>query len=127
MSDDQRPPVILVVDDEPLVRSTVCEQLQSTGYSVHTAASGDEAYGMIQDGVRFDVLLTDVRMPGTLDGFGLIRRVLARYPQALTIAMSGFVGDDHLETRAADRFIGKPFTMARLERELSDLLEPRLC
>jgi CheY-like chemotaxis protein len=127
MIDDQRPPVILVVDDEPLVRSTVCEQLQSTGYSVHTAASGDEAYDMISEGVRFDVLLTDVRMPGTLDGFGLVRRVLALLPGARTIVMSGFVGDDHLETRAADRFIGKPFTMARLQRELSDLLAPGLC
>ncbi|MGK6324859.1 response regulator [Sphingomonas sp. DT-51] len=127
MSDDQRAPVILVVDDEPLVRSTVCEQLQNTGYDVRTAASGDEAFDMINGGVRFDVLLTDIRMPGSLDGFGLIRRVLALVPSARTIAMSGYVGDDHLETRAADRFIGKPFTMARLQRELSDLLQPGTC
>lgn len=121
---DGRAQIIFVVDDEPLVRSTICDHLEHEGYAVATASSGDEAYDMIAGGLAFDLLLTDVRMPGTLDGFDLVERVLARDPAAKTIVMSGYAGERGTAAARGDAFIAKPFTVARLHQTVASLLPP---
>lgn len=122
MGAERRFPVILVVDDEPLVRSTVCGYLEHMGHVVTAAASGDEAYRMVREGARFDLLLTDIRMPGEIDGFELIDRVRALRPRAAVIAMSAYAGSDQGARLRADVFLRKPFTIARLEQAVSELL-----
>lgn len=112
---------VLVVEDEPLVRMMVCELLDDAGYRVEEAGSGDEADALITAGLNPDVLLTDIRMPGTLDGFALIRRTLARLPQVKTIAMSGYTGVSG-DASVADRFLSKPFRPTDLQREVAALL-----
>lgn len=113
---------ILVVDDEPMIRSMVCGLLEDAGYDVTEAESGDAADALMRDGEQFDLLLTDIRMPGLLDGVELIRRTLARYPGMKTIAMSGFAGMEYASIKVADLFLSKPFTPSRLEREVATLL-----
>ncbi len=113
---------ILVVEDEALVRTMVCEMLTDAGYDVQEAQSGDEADALMSAGLRIDLLLTDIRMPGTLDGGDLIRRATGRCPALKTVAMSGYAGAKYLCENVADRFIAKPFTSSVLQREIAGVL-----
>lgn len=102
----------------------VCELLDDAGYRVEEAESGDHAEALIVAGLHPDLLLTDIRMPGSIDGFDLIRRTVARLPAVKTIAMSGYTGASG-STQIADRFLSKPFRPTDLQREVADLLSSR--
>jgi PAS domain S-box-containing protein len=80
---------ILVVEDEEAVREIVGDQLRSLGYSVKEAANADEALAELQR-QRFDVVLTDVIMPGRLNGKGLSDEVRRLWPGTRVVFMSGY-------------------------------------
>ena len=80
---------ILVVEDEDSVRSIVTEQLRSLGYSVKHAANADQALDCLRV-ARFDLLLTDVMMPGRLNGKGLSEEVERQWPDTRIVFMSGY-------------------------------------
>lgn len=80
---------ILVVEDEPHLREAVSEALALEGFSVTEAASGDEAAGLIEDPDGFDLLLTDVQMPGLLDGLDVAARARARHPSIPIVVATG--------------------------------------
>lgn len=79
---------ILVVDDEGANRYSVSKTLQRVGYMVSEAASGEDAIELMGEEV-FDVVLTDIRMPG-LDGVELLRRIKEQAPDAIVILMTGY-------------------------------------
>jgi two-component system, OmpR family, alkaline phosphatase synthesis response regulator PhoP len=79
---------VLVVDDEGANRYSVSKTLQRVGYFVSEAASGEEALEVIK-GQHFDVVLTDIRMPG-LDGVELLRRIKEEAPDAIVILMTAY-------------------------------------
>ena len=79
---------ILVVDDEMAARSAVARLLQERGYTVHALGSGQEAINFANH-TPFDVLLTDFRMPGGLDGLTTVRAVRHINPQVVAIIMTG--------------------------------------
>ena len=64
---------ILVVDDEVLIRMTICQYLRECGYKVIEAASADEALQILESNMPIDVVLSDVAMRGSMDGFGLAK------------------------------------------------------
>ncbi|MBI3198491.1 MAG: response regulator [Rhodospirillales bacterium] len=80
---------ILVVEDEESVRAVIGEQLQSLGYEVKLAGSAEEALAELRAS-RFDLLLTDVVMPGRLNGKGLSEEVARRWPDTRIVFMSGY-------------------------------------
>lgn len=79
---------ILVVDDEGAIRYSISKTLQRVGYQVSSAASGEEALDLM-DVHSFDVVLTDIRMPG-LSGVELLARIKERAPDSIVILMTGF-------------------------------------
>ena len=79
---------ILVVDDEGAIRYSVSKTLQRVGYTVHEAASGEEALEMMKKD-DYDVVLTDIRMPG-LTGVELLKRIKEVAPDAIVILMTGY-------------------------------------
>ncbi|MEM6284150.1 MAG: response regulator, partial [Chloroflexota bacterium] len=79
---------VLVVDDEGAIRYSVSKTLQRVGYRVSEAASGEEALEQIAE-QEFDVILTDIRMPG-IDGVELLRRIKDLVPDASVILMTGY-------------------------------------
>lgn len=79
---------VLVVDDEGANRYSVSKTLQRVGYVVTEAASGEEALEVMAN-EHFDVILTDIRMPG-LDGVELLRRVKDEAPDAIVILMTAY-------------------------------------
>lgn len=83
---------ILVAEDEPILTLMLTDVLQDLGYDVLTAKSGQEALEMVEGGAAFDLLLTDVVMPGRIGGFELARRVRALRPGVPVIYTSGYTG-----------------------------------
>jgi len=79
---------ILVVDDEGANRYSVSKTLQRVGYMVSEAASGEEALDIMKEN-SFDVVLTDIRMPG-LDGVELLRRIKEESPDSIVILMTAY-------------------------------------
>ena len=81
---------ILLVEDEWLIRTMVAEQLTDGGFTVREAEDGDQASALIvQDPDAFTLLVTDIHMPGSLDGIGLARLVRAFRPNFPVIYMTG--------------------------------------
>jgi two-component system alkaline phosphatase synthesis response regulator PhoP len=79
---------ILVVDDEAAIRYSVSKTLQRVGYTVREAANGEEALEALK-GTWFDVVLTDIRMPG-IDGVELVRRIKDADPDTVVILMTAY-------------------------------------
>ena len=79
---------ILVVDDEGAIRYSISKTLQRLGYQVHTAETGEEALEMMQR-QEYDVVLTDIRMPG-LTGVELLARIKEEAPDAVVILLTGY-------------------------------------
>ncbi len=107
---------VLAVDDEPAVRRHVALLLRGLGFEVEEAESGPAALERIDAGTRFDLLLTDIVMPGGMNGFDLARKALARCPQLSVLYMSGFAVDARERTPDMPEapVLAKPFRRAQL-------------
>ncbi len=84
------PPTLLIAEDEFIVRLTIAEFLRDEGYTVIEAGSADEALDVFVSGQAIDLLFTDVRMPGSMDGSELARRVRSDWPRTHIILTSGY-------------------------------------
>jgi PAS domain S-box-containing protein len=117
---------VLVVEDEPAIRSLACEMLEGQGYRTLSAASGEEALGLaVRHAGPIHVLLADVVMPG-LAGPALAERFAVVRPEARVLFMSGYAGDD-LARRGlpedALHLVPKPFTADLLGRRVREALD----
>lgn len=101
---------ILVVDDEVMMRNLILKILESEGYQITMTSSGDEALAMLKEN-NYDLLLTDVKMPG-MSGFELLKQVKKSWPDMVVIVMTGY-GDAYTVKEAlllgADEYVSKPF------------------
>ena len=104
---------ILVVEDEFLIRLTLVEALTDEGFDVVEAESGDAALPVLQQDASIEVLLTDIQLPGALDGRRLAQRARETQPDLPVLFMTGRP-DPALEAQASplDRFISKPYTLS---------------
>jgi two-component system response regulator AtoC len=123
---DAAPQHLLLVDDEQGFREVVAERLAEHGYAVVQAGSGEAA---IQELARFafDILITDLRLPG-VDGRTVLEDALARYPEIIAIVITGYgtVREAvEITKRGAEGFISKPFQFEELSHELDVALEKR--
>lgn len=84
------PITVLIAEDEFPVRLTIAEFLRDQGYEVIEVDNADEALAIFKSGKSVDLLFTDVRMPGTMDGCELARRVRAEWPATPIILTSGY-------------------------------------
>lgn len=103
---------ILVVEDEILIRFMLADSLRDIGYRVLEAGDGDEGLEILTSGQTVDLVVTDVRMPGEVDGMELTRRSKLLVPSRPVIVCSA-----HLlmsESFPADAFLAKPFGIAEL-------------
>jgi CheY-like chemotaxis protein len=116
---------VLIVDDDPLVRSLTERVLTRLGYTVMAAADASEAVELVsKEGNHVDLMLTDVIMPQQ-SGPALHQRILELQPDVKVIYMSGYTGD-HIGDRAADApLLTKPFTLKQLSDAIRAVLEGR--
>jgi CheY-like chemotaxis protein len=111
---------LLVVDDEPSIRSTMTQVLAEIGFRVRSAEDGFAALLELQQEIP-DILLTDLNMPG-MSGFELLTAVRQSFPSIRTIAMSGsFSGNEVPSGVAADAFFQKGSSMGALLRIIENL------
>lgn len=115
---------ILVVEDEVLIRLSLAETLRDEGFSVVEAANADEALAILASSTALDVVLTDVNMPGSLDGVALGRYVRSTRPELKVIVVSGRV-PPAAAAEAADAFLAKPYDPASIVRTIDLLLSDR--
>ncbi|WP_263365397.1 HD-GYP domain-containing protein [Edaphobacter bradus] len=108
---------ILVVDDEPAVRSIIAAMLQRSGYSPVLANGAEEALIRLREDPAYDLVLSDIMMPG-IDGISLLDRISADHPGTPVILITA-VHDIHVATNAFRRgavdYLLKPFERAQLE------------
>ena len=104
-----RPTVVLVVDDEPLVRMLGVEVLEDAGFAVVEAGDAAEALDKLRSHPDVRVLFTDVNMPGELNGLELARLVHERRPDIRLLVASGQVRPTPAEVPDGGQFLPKPW------------------
>jgi signal transduction histidine kinase len=114
---------ILLVEDDDAVRAPVVEYLSHLGYQVHQARTGAEA---MQLTASFDLVITDIVMPGGVSGFELGRRLCQLRPGAKVVYTSGYtpeLASRELELREGHDFLSKPFALEQLARTVRTRLD----
>jgi PAS domain S-box-containing protein len=111
-----QPLKVLLVEDETSVAQVVQAMLESLGHTVRRAEQADEALKILRTTARYDVLLTDVIMPGGVDGFELARLAVERRPTLSVLLTSGYAGEalDRALGESPWPFLKKPYSEADL-------------
>ncbi len=113
----------MVVEDEWLIRTVVVEVLADAGFEVIEAERGDVALETLeQDKSAVDILFTDIRMPGSIDGLQLARRVAALKPDMAIVVASGNYMPSKRDLPSGCLFMSKPYSLTELPTKLSDFL-----
>jgi CheY-like chemotaxis protein len=123
MTQENERPVVLIVEDEPLVRMLGADVLEEAGFEVVEAFNGDEALEVLAARPDIDVLFTDVNMPGSLDGLDLARVVHASRPDIKLLIASGQVRLSEDQIPDAGRFLAKPYGPEAIIRHVRELME----
>ena len=113
-------PLILVVEDDGLIRLDLVDQLVDCGFSrVLEAANADQARRVIEANPEITLLLTDIDMPGTMNGVALAFWTAAKLPNCRIVIVSGRFHPDADKLPLGARFLSKPFS----ERKFGQILE----
>ena len=114
---------VLLVEDEDMVRAVAERALTRAGYTVTAAADGDEGLAYVEQGAEFDLVLSDVVMPG-MDGPAMVREIRARHPSLPVLFMSGYAEEQlRKEIDIADvHFLPKPFTVQQVTDKVGGVL-----
>ena len=115
-------PVVLVVEDEVLIRMNTVEIIEDAGFDVLEAANADEAIVLLEARLDIQVVFTDIDMPGSMNGIKLAQAVRGRWPPIKIIATSG-----HFKLQAGDlpddgRFLPKPYNSKQVSDILRDIM-----
>lgn len=124
---------ILIAEDEAEVLAILVATLKKVGYDVASAMSGDEALAMFRADTSFDLLLTDIVMPGNVQGIELSQILRDMKPSLKVVFVSGYAGDavgDDLQVPEGDTRLMKPVRrdalLSTIEKALSDLNKPQM-
>ena len=121
-TENRQSPTVLLVEDEVLVRMMLADQLREAGCTVVEASDADEALLLLrQNLVRIDLVISDVRMPGSMDGLGLARVIRSECPELKIILMSGH--HRPLEGPDYDAFFPKPYDRPAIIRKVRSYFE----
>lgn len=113
------PGAVLVVDDEAIIRSMLADELRDAGFAVIECSSADEALLVLELGEPISLLLSDIRMPGPIDGVGLARLVRQDYPDLKIVLSSSHLPDGEVH---CDIFFAKPYRIAELIETVKTLI-----
>jgi CheY-like chemotaxis protein len=116
---------ILVVEDDPLVRKTVIAAIEGLGYTTFAATNAAEALALVEEGKAFDLLFTDIVMPGGMNGRELAAEVARRRPGTPVLYTSGYTDntithDGRLDPDIA--LLNKPYRKAELAQKIREVL-----
>src|SRR3954463_15366963 len=107
-------PVVLIVEDEFLLRMNAVDMIRAAGFEVVEAANADEAIEILETRRDITVVFTDIQMPGSMDGLKLARAVRGRWPPIKIVATSGRVNIAESDLPEGGRFLPKPYNQAQV-------------
>lgn len=113
---------ILMVEDEVMIRVLLSDELRDAGYDVIEAVDADEAITILFSQVQIDLVVSDVRMPGSMDGMGLLALVREDFPALPVIITSGHLDPSQALSKGASHFFSKPFTPGGVVKAVQDEL-----
>lgn len=118
-------PVVLVVEDEPLVRTYAAEVLMDAGCRVFEACHAQDALAILGERHDIEIVMTDIEMPGELDGLALAAAISARWPEIVILVNSGRLRPEPDALPIGAGFIAKPYLAGELVRQLEALVNRR--
>lgn len=114
-------PVVLIVEDEVLIRMSAVHMVEDAGFSVVEACDADEALRILEDRSDIRAVFTDINMSGSMDGLKLAQAIRGRWPSIHLIVTSGLSVPPADQMPANVRFIHKPYGPAQLGSALREL------
>lgn len=116
-----RRPVVLIVEDEFLIRLHAAQIIEEAGFDVIEASNVDEAISFLEVRSDITILFTDIQMPGSMDGLKLAAAVKGRWPPIKIVATSGLVNVRPDDLPEGGRFLPKPYDPNQLTATLLEL------
>jgi CheY-like chemotaxis protein len=114
-------PVVLIVEDEFLLRMNAAQMIGDAGFEVVEARDADEAIAILETRPDIRVVFTDIQMPGSMDGLKLARFVRGRWPPIQIVATSGFVKVGKDDLPEGSRFLPKPYRPEQIVATLREM------
>jgi CheY-like chemotaxis protein len=114
-------PVVLIVEDEFLVRMSTADMVEAAGFEVVEAGNADEAIEILESRRDINVVFTDIQMPGSMDGLKLARAVRGRWPPIKIVATSGYFDVREADLPEGGRFLAKPYDPVQVTGVLREL------
>jgi CheY-like chemotaxis protein len=112
--------VVLIVEDEVLVRLMIADELRSAGYEVIEAANADAALDVLAHVSGVSLVISDIRMPGSMDGLSFAQLVRSKYPATRIVLASGDVTNVAIDH---DGFFYKPYDPRKMLDHVKMLLD----
>ncbi|UVC12532.1 response regulator (plasmid) [Rhizobium sp. TH2] len=113
---------ILVVEDELLVRMDIADHLADRGYVVYEAGNADEAIVILENHKNIRLIVTDIDMPGSMDGLKLAAAVRDRWPPVKIIVVSGHHTIEVTDLPDGSMFFSQPYLPSKLVESMRELL-----
>lgn len=123
MASKAKRPVVLIVEDEALLRINAVELITEAGFDVVEAGHAEEAIAILEGRPDIHIVFTDIQMPGSMDGIKLARFIRGRWPPIKLVVTSGQVAIRDGDLPEGGVFIGKPYTSAEISAILRDLAD----
>jgi CheY-like chemotaxis protein len=114
--------VVLIVEDEMLLRMRAVDMVEDAGFTPVEAVDADEAVAILEARSDVALMLTDIQMPGTMDGLKLAHTVHKRWPPIKIILVSGQLKLADIDIPLDSRFFGKPLDAAEMIAELRTMI-----
>ncbi len=116
---------LLVAEDDVFIRAMIADFLRDVGYDVVEASNADEAVAVFESGTPVDLLFSDVKMPGSMDGVELARRVKSRWPDTHVLLTSGYSsGLSNAREQSLEHVLPKPYRPLSLLAAILSVVEP---
>jgi CheY-like chemotaxis protein len=116
------PAVVLVVEDEMLLRMRAVDMVEDAGYTPVEAVDADEAVAILESRSDIALMFTDIQMPGSMDGLKLAHAVHKRWPPVKIILVSGQLKLASNDIPADSRFFGKPLEAGEMIAEMRNMI-----
>lgn len=116
------PAVVLVVEDEMLLRMRAVDMVEDAGYTSVEAVDADQAVAILESRSDIALMFTDIQMPGSMDGLTLAHSVHQRWPPIKIILVSGQLKLTDIDLPADSRFFGKPLEAKEMIAQLQNMI-----
>jgi CheY-like chemotaxis protein len=118
------PAIVLVVEDDMMLRMRAVDMVEDAGYTSLEAVDADAAFAILESRSDIALLFTDIQMPGTMDGLKLAHAVHQRWPPIKIILVSGQLRLANIDIPPHSRFFGKPLEANEMIAEMQDMIGP---